>query len=120
MILVLTVAMYLYQQQKKEILSLRPSFFWKQILIISAHVGSRLIFFLSVVGNFLLILSVVSNIFRPLSLVGNVNPIHTLIEAIALTILISSDISLLAPMHISFPFSHLLSPFEMAFPTVCC
>ena len=46
------------------------SFFWKQILIISAHVGSRLIFFLSVVGNSLLILSVVSNIFRPLSLVG--------------------------------------------------
>ena len=39
-----------------------------------------------------------------------------LIEAIALTILISSDISLLAPMHISFPFSHLLSPFGMAFP----
>ena len=70
MILILVVAMYLYQQQKKEILSLRPSFFWKQILIISAHVGSRLIFFPSVVGNFLLILSVVSNIFRPLSLVG--------------------------------------------------
>ena len=39
-----------------------------------------------------------------------------LIEAIALTILISSDISLLAPMHISFPFSHLLFPFGMAFP----
>ena len=37
------------------------SFFWKQILIISA---------MSVVGNFLIILSVVSNIFRPLSLVG--------------------------------------------------
>ena len=37
-------------------------------------------------------------------------------EAIALTILISSDISLLAPMHISFPFSHLLSPFGMTFP----
>ena len=36
----------------------------------SAHVGSWLIFFLSVVGNFLLVLSVVSNIFRPLSLVG--------------------------------------------------
>ena len=51
-------------------LNTKCSFFWKQILIISAHVGSRLIFFLSVVGNFLLILSVVSNIFRPLSLVG--------------------------------------------------
>ena len=37
---------------------------------IDTHVGSRLIFFLSVVGNFLLTLSVVSNIFRPLSLVG--------------------------------------------------
>ena len=36
----------------------------------SAHVGSRLIFFLSVVGNFLLVLSVVGNIFSPLSLVG--------------------------------------------------
>ena len=44
-------------------------FFLKQVLIMSAHVGSRLIFFLSVVGNFLLVLSVVSNIF---------NPIHTL------------------------------------------
>ena len=44
-------------------------FFLKQILIMSAHVGSRLIFFLSVVGNFLLVLSVVSNIFRPLSLI---------------------------------------------------
>ena len=30
----------------------------------------RLIFFLSLVGNFFLVLSVVSNIFRPLSLVG--------------------------------------------------
>ena len=136
MILILAVAIYLYQQQKRKFFPLGhlmshkfkevtyfleltvrlnhckmlSAFFWKQILIISAHVGSRLIFFLSVVGNFLLILSVVSN----------VNPIHTLIEAIALTILISSDISLLAPMHISFPFSHLLSPFEMAFPTVCC
>ena len=43
-----------------------------------------------------------------------------LVEAIALSIHISSDISLLAPMHISFHFSHLLSPFGMAFPTVCC
>ena len=31
----------------------------------SAHVGSRLIFFLSVEGNFLLVLSVVSDIFSP-------------------------------------------------------
>ena len=45
-------------------------FFLKQILSMSAHVSSRLIFFLSVVGIFLLVLSVVSNIFRPLSLVG--------------------------------------------------
>ena len=44
--------------------------FLKQILIMSAHVSSRLIFFLSVVGIFLLVLSVVSNIFRRLSLVG--------------------------------------------------
>ena len=36
----------------------------------SAHVDSRLIFFLSVVGNCLPVLSVVSNTFRPLSLVG--------------------------------------------------
>ena len=35
----------------------------------SAHIVSRLIFFLSVVDNFLLVLSVVSNIFHPLSLV---------------------------------------------------
>ena len=91
MILILAVAMYLYQQQKRKILSLRPSdesnlkrllprangwnkynalFSGNQILIISAHVGSQLVFFLSVLGNFLLILSVVSNIFRPLSLVG--------------------------------------------------
>ena len=31
----------------------------------SVHVGSRLIFFLSVVGNFLRVLSVVGNIFLP-------------------------------------------------------
>ena len=37
---------------------------------VSRHVGSRLIFFLSAVGNLLLILSVVSNIFHPLPLVG--------------------------------------------------
>ena len=36
----------------------------------SVHVGSRLIFFLSVVGNFFRVLSVVSSIFRPLSLFG--------------------------------------------------
>ena len=36
----------------------------------SAHVGSQLIFFLSVVDNFFLVLSVVDGIFRPLSLVG--------------------------------------------------
>ena len=37
----------------------------KKILIMSAHVGSRLIFFLSVVGIFLLVLSVVSKNFSP-------------------------------------------------------
>ena len=36
----------------------------------SVHVGSRLIFFLSVVEIFFRVLSVVSNIFRPLSLAG--------------------------------------------------
>ena len=36
----------------------------------SVHVGSRLIFFLSVVENFFRVLSVVSYIFRPLSLLG--------------------------------------------------
>ena len=40
-------------------------FFLKTKLIMSAHVGSRLIFFLSVEGNFLLVLSVVSDIFSP-------------------------------------------------------
>ena len=40
-------------------------FFLKQILIMSAHVGRRLIFFLSVVGIFLLVLSVVSIYFSP-------------------------------------------------------
>ena len=49
---------------------MKNALFLKQILIMSAHVGSRLIFFLSVVGIFLLVLSVVSNIFRRLSLVG--------------------------------------------------
>ena len=34
------------------------------------RVGSRLIIFLSVVGNFFRVLSVVGNIFCPLSLVG--------------------------------------------------
>ena len=42
----------------------------KQTSIMSVHIGRRLIYFLSVVGNFFLVLSVVSNIFRPLSLVG--------------------------------------------------
>lgn len=37
----------------------------------SAHVGSRLIFFLSVVGTFFLVLLVVSSIFRTLTLVGS-------------------------------------------------
>ena len=59
---------------KEEIVSVRPSnetkkkcsFFLKQVLIMSAHVGSRLIvFFLSVI--FCLVLSVVSNISHPLS-----------------------------------------------------
>ena len=49
---------------------MQNALFFKEILIMSAHVGSRLIFFLSVVNNFLLVLSVVSNIFRPLSPVG--------------------------------------------------
>ena len=85
-IMVLVVVMYLYQQKRKFFLldHLISHYFLrarkkckmlsfldrKQILIMSAHVGSRLIFFLSVVGNFFLDLSVVSNIFRPLSLVG--------------------------------------------------
>ena len=46
---------------------------WKQISIMSVHVGSHLIFFPSVVGNFFffsLFLSVVSNIFLVLTLVG--------------------------------------------------
>ena len=43
----------------------------------SAHVHSQLIFFLSVVGNFLLVLSVVRNICRLCR--WSVNPIHTLV-----------------------------------------
>ena len=92
MIMILVVVMYPYQLKRipkfflldhlishkfKEVryfLTARKnakcSFFSKQILITSAYVGNRLIFFLSVVGNFLLVLSVVCNIFRLLSLVG--------------------------------------------------
>ena len=78
--------MYLYQKKKKffplgHLMSHKfkevTSFLEKKCKMlffletnIVTHVGSRLIFFLSVVGNFLLTLSVVSNIFRPLSLVG--------------------------------------------------
>ena len=39
------------------------SSFWKQISIMAVHVGSRLIFFLSVVSNFFLVLSVVGSFF---------------------------------------------------------
>ena len=39
------------------------SSFWKQISIMAVHVGSRLIFFLSVVSNFFLVLPVVGSFF---------------------------------------------------------
>ena len=52
---------------KQEKLDTKCPSFWKQISIMSVYVGSRLIFFLSVVGNFFLVLSVVSNIFRPVA-----------------------------------------------------
>ena len=62
--------MWLLRKLEKIQNALLISSFWKQISIMSAHVGSQLIFFLSVVDNFFLVLSVVDGIFRPLSLVG--------------------------------------------------